>query len=135
MELIDKTDRSNFLIKEYEKLKDEQSHRIGFRDQMIFITLGAIGSVFSFSILNPAYSIALLILPFITFVLGWTYLMNDDKITSIGVYIRTTLSDKVKHLTNSETKSVFEWEEFIKIDRRRTGRKFIQFIIDISRDC
>jgi hypothetical protein len=38
-----------FLIKEYEKLKDEQHKRIEFRDHMIYLTLATIGKVFSFA--------------------------------------------------------------------------------------
>ena len=38
-----------FLI-EYEKLKEEQAQRIGFRDQMIYVTLGIFGGVVSFAL-------------------------------------------------------------------------------------
>src|SRR5215217_3250792 len=73
---------------EYQKLKDEQIARIGFRDNLIYATLVAIGAILSFAITNPANYQALLILPLATFVLGWIYLSNDRKISDIGRYIR-----------------------------------------------
>ncbi len=53
-----------FLIKEYEKLKDEQHKRIEFRDNMIYLTLAVIGTVFSFALQKPDLNIALLVLTF-----------------------------------------------------------------------
>ena len=73
----------NFLIKEYEKLKDEQLKRIEFRDHMIYLTLGVVGAIFSFCLEKPEYNIAFLVLPFICTILGWTYFANDRKVSEI----------------------------------------------------
>jgi len=124
---------SDFLLSEYEKLKDEQLKRIAFRDQMIYISLGAIGSVFSFAVENPKYFIALLILPFITLVLGWTYLVNDEKISSIGKYLKLILIPKINN--QKSHKHIESWETYLKKDKKRKLRKGIQLIVDLTVFC
>lgn len=113
-----------FLIKEYEKLKEEQHLRIQFRDQMIFITLGAIGAVFSFVLEKPEYWIVLLVLPFMTFLLGWTYAMNDNKVSEIGDYIREQL---IPQLTTTST----TWESYHKSTAFRKLKKTTQLLVDL----
>ena len=76
-----------FLL-EYEKLKEEQLKRIEFRDQMIYITLGIFGSILSFALSNKTNLYALLVIPWVCLILGWTYIVNDEKISAIGKYIR-----------------------------------------------
>lgn len=125
-----------FLIKEYEKLKDEQHKRIEFRDHMIYLTLAAIGSVFSFAIEKPDLAIAYLVLPFICLVLGWTYFTNDEKITAIGNYIRKHLVPQINQ-QNSERASPLSdtWDDLLRKDSTRKHRKWFQFFIDISIFC
>lgn len=122
-------------LKEYEKLKDEQKIRIDFRDRMIFITLGAIGTVFSFALEKPEYRIVLLVLPFICAVLGWTNLVNDEKISSIGRYLRTNLIVQLDNLNKNFIPLESNWEVFHRSDKERKRRKVIQFIVDISVFC
>jgi hypothetical protein len=125
-----------FLIQEYEKLKDEQTSRIAFRDQMIYITLVAIGGVFSFVLEKTEYSTALLVLPFVCIVLGWSYIVNDEKISAIGRYCRTVLIPKIESIKESGGFNLIpSWEEFHRSDALRKERKVIQFIIDISLFC
>lgn len=129
-------DNINFLIKEYEKLKDEQYKRIEFRDHMIYLTLGAIGTIFSFSLEKPNFNIALLVLPFICIVLGWSYLSNDEKITSIGNYIKNVLIPKIDASPEDNLLSLKEnWENFIKKDPKRISRKRFQLFVDLSIYC
>lgn len=130
------THKANFLIKEYEKLKDEQIKRIDFRDQMIFVTLGAIGGVFSFVFEKPDYITALLVLPFVCIALGWTYLMNDEKVSEIGKYIRTVLIPRFQELNPNEKLDLQpSWEEFHRKVKRRKERKRIQMTIDLCIFC
>lgn len=117
-----------FYFKEYEKLKDEQQKRIAFRDQMIYITLGVIGAVFSFALENPEYNYALLVLPFISITLGWTYLANDEKISSIGKYLKEKLIPKIG-------KDLKTWEDNLKTDKSRKARKWIQLFVDLAIFC
>ena len=50
-------------LQEYDKLKQEQTQRIGFRDGMIYTTLGAFGALLSFVVTNNLNYYALLIIP------------------------------------------------------------------------
>lgn len=125
-----------FLIKEYEKLKDEQHKRIEFRDHMIYLTLAAIGGVFSFALEKPDLNVALLVLPFLCVVLGWTYLGNDEKISAIGKYIRTVLITKIKSSDSADSNLLSDnWEEFLRKDRLRRQRKVFQLFVDLSIFC
>ncbi|MGL5063508.1 MAG: hypothetical protein ACRC62_26295 [Microcoleus sp.] len=116
---------------EYDKLKAEQTQRIGFRDNLLYVTLGLFGTIVSFSASNSANYYAFLILPWASLILGWTYLVNDEKISSIGRYIRLTLVEKVKEKTgHADVESLFGWEIAHRSDRRRERRKIEQLIID-----
>ncbi len=134
--MIDSDRNFTFLIKEFEKLKDEQYKRIEFRDHMIYLTLAAIGAVFSFALEKPDYDIALLVLPFSCIVLGWTYLTNDEKISAIGNYIRTCLVPKLtEHNPYDKLSLEGHWEDFLKKDKSRKQRKWFQLFIDLSIYC
>jgi len=120
-------------LEEYRKLKDEQISRIGFRDNLIYATLTIFGAIISFIAVNPMSYLPLLIIPWVCFILGWTYLINDDKISAIGIYISTVLSQKIKGST--EFNDIFEWEKFHISTEGRKRKKFLQLIIDISTFC
>ncbi|MBE9257416.1 hypothetical protein [Dolichospermum sp. LEGE 00246] len=118
-------------LQEYEKLKEEQSQRIGFRDNLLYVTLGVFGAVVSFTVSNKANYYALLVIPWVSLILGWNYLVNDEKISAIGRYIRLTLAEKIKENTgNPEIESIFGWETAHRSDNRRKRRKIEQLIID-----
>jgi len=64
-------------------------------------------------------------------VLGWTYLVNDEKISAIGKYIRLTLAEKIKeHTGHTDVESIFGWETVHRSDSRRQRRKIEQLIVD-----
>lgn len=116
---------------EYDKLKVEQTQRIGFRDNLLYVTLGVFGAVVSFAVSNASNHYALLVIPWVCLILGWTYLVNDEKISSIGRYIRLTLVEKVKEKTGHEdVESLFGWEISHRSDRYRKRRKIEQLIVD-----
>ena len=119
-----------YYLKEYEKLKDEQHKRIEFRDQMIYLTLAAVGAVFSFSLEKPTLNIALLVLPFVCVIMGWTYLTNDEKISDIGNYIRRIWVPCLNEM--HETAINMHWEEHVRKDNTRKFRKRIQLMVDLS---
>jgi hypothetical protein len=118
------SDRQQILevyLQEYEKLKDEQTQRIGFRDNLLYVTLGVFGAIIAVVIPNKtndnqANYYALLVIPWICFILGWTYLVNDEKIT--------------EQVGNTANESIFGWEIENKNDDRRKQRKIIQLIVD-----
>ncbi len=131
---------------EYDKLKEEQAQRIGFRDRILYVTLGLFGGILSFALSNKIDYYALLVIPWVCIILGWTYLVNDEKISAIGRYIRLTLVKKIKEpidetnkeqtdiepkqTPDSDNESVFLWEVTHRSDRRRKRRKIEQLIID-----
>jgi uncharacterized membrane protein len=114
---------------EYDKLKAEQTQRIGFRDNLLYVTLGLLGVIIPTALTTPNNNPALLTIPWFTLILGWTYLINDQKITAIGHYIRHTLTDKIK-TKNPDLDSLFGWEINHRSDPRRSRRKIEQLIID-----
>lgn len=121
----------NVWLAEYNKLKDEQIRRISFRDNILYVALGVFGGIASFAISNVSNHYAFLILPWTCLILGWTYLVNDEKISAIGRYIRLTLVEKVKQKSGyADLESLFGWEIAHRSDRRRSRRKIEQLIID-----
>jgi hypothetical protein len=119
------------LLKEYDKLKTEQAQRIGFRDNLLYVTLGLFGTVLSFALANLANYYALLVVPWVCLILGWTYLVNDEKISAIGRYIRHKLVNKLKeHTGYTDLDTLFGWEIAHRDDDRRIRRKIEQLIID-----
>lgn len=117
-------------LHEYNKLKDEQSKRISFRDNILYVTLGVFGGIISLALSSQNYY-ALLIIPWICLILGWTYLVNDEKISAIGKYIRYTLVSKISQLTgNTDIDNIFGWEIVHRTDKHRKRRKIEQLIID-----
>ncbi|WDD30216.1 hypothetical protein PQG02_00510 (plasmid) [Nostoc sp. UHCC 0926] len=129
--MSDKQQMQEVYLKEYEKLKSEQTQRIGFRDNLLYVTLGVFGAVISFAVSNQANYYALLVIPWVCLILGWTYLVNDEKITAIGRYIRLTLAEKIKeHTGHTDIESIFGWEIAHRSDNRRKRRKIEQLIVD-----
>ncbi len=119
-------------LQEYSKLKDEQARRIGFRDNLLYFTLGVFGVVLTFSFGEQTQnSYGLIFLPFVCLILGWTYLVNDQKISSIANYLRDYLSVEVANIIgNEEQQPVFGWEIKNLENPRRKQRKVMQLVID-----
>jgi hypothetical protein len=129
--MSDKDQILEIFFKEYDKLKSEQAQRIGFRDNLLYVTLGLFGTVVSFALSNSSNYYAFLVVPWVCLILGWTYVVNDEKISAIGRYIRYKLVDKVKEhtgYTNMET--LFGWEIAHRDDKHRKRRKIQQLIVD-----
>jgi hypothetical protein len=119
------------LLAEYDKLKSEQTQRIGFRDNLLYVTLGVFGAVVSFAVSDPSHYYGLLVIPWVCLILGWTYVVNDEKISAIGRYIRYKLVDKVKEHTGYEDlETLFGWEIAHRDDKHRKRRKIQQLIVD-----
>lgn len=118
-------------LKEYELLKLEQAQRIGFRDNLLYVTLGAFGAIVSFTVANPSNYYALLVVPWVSLILGWTYVVNDEKISAIGRYIRHGLVEKVKESCGKvDFEATFGWEIAHRSDKHRKRRKIQQLIVD-----
>ena len=122
------------LLKEYEALKAEQLERIKTRDNLIYISLGVFGAIFSYAMfqIEADRSIALLVLPTLSLVLAWTYIVNDEKISQLGKYIREQLVEEIKNEAKSDqTNHIFGWESFHRDDDGRIPRKILQTAIDL----
>ena len=117
-------------LSEYETLKNEQAQRLGFRDNLIYANLIAMAGILSVAATDIVKILILLVLPLICTVLGWTYLVNDEKISAIGRYVRYKLSDNVHALIQSDDQGLFGWETAHRSDARRLSRKIIQLIVD-----
>ncbi|MFG2377289.1 hypothetical protein ACGFY9_38220 [Streptomyces sp. NPDC048504] len=55
---------------EYERLKEEQIRRIGFRDNLIYVSLAVSGAIFAYYFGGQGRSYSLLMVPFAVSVLG-----------------------------------------------------------------
>jgi len=122
-------------LNEYIKLKDEQIARMRFRDNLLYVTLVAFGGVISYAMSNPTHYYTFLVLPWVCLILGWTYLVNDEKISAIGEYIRLTLTEKLGTLVNEQPKLLFGWEIAHRDDKWRKSRKRFQLFIDELTFC
>ena len=129
--MSDKDQILEIFFKEYDKLKSEQAQRIGFRDNLLYVTLGLFATIISFAVSNAINYYALLVVPWVCLILGWTYVVNDEKISAIGKYIRYKLVDKVKdHTGYTDLETLFGWEIAHRSDRHRRRRKIQQWIVD-----
>ncbi|MFF3712485.1 hypothetical protein [Streptomyces phaeochromogenes] len=122
------------LLVEYQSVKDEQKARIGFRDNLLYVTLAVVAAVAAASAQSGQTSM-LLALPPVCVVLGWTYLVNDEKISAIGAYVRGDLGPRLADLAQIERSVAFGWERAHRADTRRTSRKAIQCGVDLLAFC
>ncbi|ALC26402.1 hypothetical protein [Streptomyces sp. CFMR 7] len=118
------------LLAEYDRLKEEQKTRIGFRDNLLYVTLAVMVTILIGAAQTDQPAV-LLALPAATFILGWTYLVNDQKISAIGSYVRTDLGVRLGALAGRR-ENPFEWETVHRRDARRVQRKIIQCAVDLT---
>lgn len=116
----------DILRDELKVLKDEQRDRIRARDNLVYSLIVAIAAVASGT--KFAGSAVALILPPVALVLGWTYLVNDQKVSAIGRYLRTDLAPRLSVLAGAD---VLRWETAHRSDHRRCQRKGIQLGVDL----
>lgn len=120
---------STVLLAEYAQLKEEQRARIGFRDNLLYVTLAAVTAVTAVAAQTKLVQL-ILALPVVCVVLGWTYLVNDEKISAIGRYTRTELASRLANAT-SVHEPLFGWETYHRSDAKRVSRKTTQAIVDL----
>jgi hypothetical protein len=132
--VADQSIEAMILIAEYERLKEEQNSRIGFRDGLVYATLVAMAGVVAATFNAPQRTGLLLLLPPVCLLLGWTYLANDEKVSAIGRYLRTDLAVRLAPLV-SEGTVIFGWEVAHRVDARRRSRKALQMGLDLATFC
>ncbi|WP_217226925.1 hypothetical protein [Streptomyces anulatus] len=118
------------LLAEYDRVKEEQKTRIGFRDNLLYVTLAVMVTVL-IGAAQTNQAAMLLALPAATSILGWTYLANDQKISAIGRYVRSNLGPRLGELAGQQ-ESPFGWETTHRCDGRRRQRKIIQCAVDLT---
>jgi len=129
--MIDTSSGVQCLLEEFRTSKAEQTARIGFRDNLIYVTVAGVGAVSAFALGKDGTPYAFLVCPWLAVVLGWTYLVNDEKISSIGRYVREGLAPKLEGIIGEPPETLFLWERAHRSDRRRIQRKVIQLSIDL----
>lgn len=115
---------------EYAELKAEQRDRIGTRDHLLYLYIGAMVAVGA-GVLSRGSTHLLLLQPPIAVFLGWTYLMNDRMVTAIRRYLRTHTQPELTALSGATSRQLLRWEEPGR-DRRFRGRKRIQLGVDLA---
>ena len=121
------------LIEEYKALKAEQNVRISMRDHLLYANLGIVGTVCYFAFSEHGSVHALLVIPWACFILGWTYLCNDEKVSDIREYVRTDLTKIVTAFQPPKNDhSIFEWEKFHRKGDHRMRYKITQLAVDIT---
>ena len=126
---MDDVTESKILLVEYDSLKEEQKTRIGFRDNLLYFTLAAVTAIVAVTV-HSGQSRLLLSVPAICLILGWTYLVNDEKISAIGYYVRDQLGPRLGELSSARG-PVFGWEVFHRNVAGRTMRKRLQTAVDL----
>ncbi|MFJ9453681.1 hypothetical protein ACIRST_01260 [Kitasatospora sp. NPDC101447] len=125
----DDVTESKILLAEYDCLKEEQKTRIGFRDNLLYFTLAAATAVVAISV-QSGQSRLMLSVPAICLILGWTYLVNDEKISAIGCYVRDQLGPRLGELVSAQG-TVFGWEAYHRNVAGRAVRKRFQTAVDL----
>ncbi|MFD9817540.1 hypothetical protein [Streptomyces violascens] len=118
------------LLVEYEQMKAEQKGRIGLRDNLLYAMLAATAAVIAATIPSSSHTALLLLLPPISVLLGWTYLVNDEKISAIGRYVRNSLAPRLAEVLGRDVE-LFGWESAHRQDQRRRSRKGLQLAVDL----
>lgn len=118
-------------IAEYVRLKEEQLKRIEYRDHMIHVHLALVGALLGWGITHETPYVVLIV-PWVSVILGWAYLVNDNRISALGAYCGNFLAERVTDLLHEPDGYVFGWEAYHKSDRpRRFERKVIQLFVDV----
>ncbi|MDR7274334.1 hypothetical protein [Catenuloplanes atrovinosus] len=129
----DEVSSAAVILHEYERLKEEQLQRISTRDNLVYATLASIGAVL-FGVHQVGAVDLVLLLPPGCVALGWTYLVNDEKISAVGRYVRAELAPRLARMPEVG-EPVFGWETFHRSDARRRSRKLIQLAVDVLIFC
>ncbi len=120
-------------LAEYNKLKDEQIRRIGYRDNLLYVTLALIGGIVSFTLKEGNSNDVLLGIPWVCVILGWSYLTNDKKITKIGTYFEKELGPHLNGCFDHHAKGLLGWEtSIVREGSGRNKRKFLQLLVDLT---
>lgn len=118
------------LLAEYEALKAEQTSRIVLRDRLMYAALAALAATLALVVQPTGRPYLLLLLPLVCVVLGWTYFVNDQKISAIGRYLGRHLAPSLEVSTH-RSEQVLTWESVHRCDPLRRLDKSMQLAVDL----
>lgn len=73
---------------EYASMKQEQLERIKQRDTFLHLNIVAIAVNSAIAVQGAEQALAWLVLSWISLILGWTYLSNDDKVSALALHLK-----------------------------------------------
>jgi hypothetical protein len=117
------------LALEYEQLKEEQRLRIGTRDNLLYATLGSHAVIAAGTVQTGNPQLLLLVAP-VCLILGWTYFVNDNRITAIARYIEAVIVPALTARSEAGL-PILAWERAHRTGPGRRGRKVWQAAIDL----
>ncbi|MEV0663157.1 hypothetical protein ACIBI3_07980 [Actinomadura luteofluorescens] len=120
------------LLGEYQALKAEQNARIVARDNLIYATLGAFAATAVAIAGLSGQAKLVLLLPPACVVFGWTYLVNDQKVSAIGRYLRAELGPRLARTIGADAGEVLRWETVHRSGRGRRSGKRLQLAVDLA---
>jgi hypothetical protein len=120
-------------LKEYETLRAETITRVGFRDNITYVSLGVIGAMAAYVLGGDSTEardreMVLLLVPWPMLVLGWLFVHNDFKINQISDYIKVELAKRLRK--NFEGHQLLGWDEYYRSGGIRVFRKIFQTMIN-----
>ncbi|MFD5093315.1 hypothetical protein ACFWMR_22115 [Amycolatopsis thailandensis] len=122
---------SAILLAEYEALKAEQTSRIVLRDRLMYAALAALTATLALVVQSTGRRpYLLLLLPLVCVVLGWTYFVNDQKISAIGRYLGRQLAPSLVASTQCAGQ-LLTWESVHRRDPLRRLDKSMQLLVDL----
>lgn len=108
-------------LAEFAALRAEILARQAHQHTMMALNLTISGALFSFALTQTSRVLALLVVPFTSFMIGGRFIAQDHGIEEIGTYISAHLSPRVS--------GGLGWEEFVR-NNRVVNRKRIYFGLD-----
>lgn len=118
---------ADVLALEYGHLKEEQRARIATRDSLVYTTLAA-QALLAGTALTSGRPEVLLLIPFVCVVLGWTRMLNDQKITHIRRYIDGSLRPQLQARLEG---TVLGWELAHRTGTQYRIQKAGQLLVDL----
>jgi TRAP-type C4-dicarboxylate transport system permease small subunit len=100
---------------EYQELKAEQRTRMEIRDKLVYLTFVALGASV-WGGYNNHQPVVFLVVPLVCIALGWIYLRNNEKVSSLGRYLAVSVGAG--------------WETHRVGIKGRRRRKIIQLAVD-----
>jgi hypothetical protein len=123
-------DSRDVLLAEYEALKAEQTSRIVVRDRLMYAALAALAAMLALVIQPAGRPYLFLLPPLVCVVLGWTYFVNDQKISAIGSYLGRYLAPSLVASTRAG-EPVLTWESIHRREPLRRLDKSLQLAVDL----